>query len=279
MSKTTENPVQNAPQGHHHDELAEVKQLIEKHGKPVVTGILVVMVAVVVIQLSASRKESNAKNASNQFATAQSIPDLEDILENYGKTPIAPLALLSLAKRYYDNANYEIALTKYDEFIQKHKEDRMRPTAELGRIFCIEARNNESALTEAAAAYAAFAQARPDHALTAQAIFGQARCLEQLGQNEEARVIYEEFIANNADSPWVGRAEEALQQVTRTIEDKNSKTASMPKKDVTPPPAAPVTIDTPVVIAPAAVTPEAAATAPATLPAPAATPAASDGGK
>jgi len=44
-------------------------------------------------------------------------------------------------------------------------------------------------------------------------IFAKARCLKELGQVEEAKVIYENFISENPDSPWVDNAEMLLEQL------------------------------------------------------------------
>jgi len=217
--KTSEEP---APQGHHHDELAEVKQFIETYGKPAVTALLVVMIAIGAFQMYTTRKQNRIDESARQLAAARSIPDFEAVYANYGKTKAAPRALLAAAKLYYDNANYEIAIAKYEEFLREFPEDRMVSTAELGRIFCIEARNYNAAIEEASAAYAAFAVANPDSFLAPQAIFGQARCLEQLGKLDEARAIYEDFIAKQAESAWVIRAEDLLEQVTLQIEKQQS---------------------------------------------------------
>ncbi len=229
MTDTKNSSQDPAPQGHHHDELAEVKQLIETYGKPAVTVLLVVMLGIGAFHLYTTRKQTRIVNAAQQLATARSIPDFEAVYTNYRKTKAAPRALLALAKLYYDNANYEIASAKYDEFLQEFPEDRMATTAELGRIFCIEARNYSVAIEEAAAACAAFAAANPDSFLAPQAIFGQARCFEQLGRLDEARAIYEDFIANQAENAWSIRAEDSLEQVVLEIEkQQNAGTEAAP---------------------------------------------------
>ena len=232
MTKQDESPAAPPTPANHHDELAEIKQLVEKYGKPVVSGILIIMIVAVSFQIFTSRKAVNIQNASKQLAAAQSIPDIESILENYGNTPVVPQALIALAKRYYDNANYELAFTKYEQFISNYPNNRLLPTAELGRIYCIEARNSEAALKEAADTYAEFTQARPDNYLMPQAIFGQARCLEQLGQYEEARALYEDFIAKHTDNGWSMRAEDLLNQVTRMIAKQQRKAGTTATKPV-----------------------------------------------
>jgi tetratricopeptide (TPR) repeat protein len=246
MTDTSKTPQETDPKAPQHDELAEVKQFIDAYGKPIVTGILVVLIAVAAIQLFTSRRQSRNAEAARQLGAATTIPDFESIVENYGSTSSAPSALLAAAKLYYDNANYEIALAKYDAFIRDNPEAPMLTTAELGRIFCIEARNAEASLQEAANAYAAFAKANPDSFLVSQAIFGQARCFEQLGELENARAVYEDFIAKHAESPWILRAENLLEQVTRRIDNPKATTAAPVM-----PPVAPSVLEVPTIAIPA----------------------------
>ncbi len=290
MSDTQQTPSKPAvPEHHHHDELAEVKQFIETYGKPLATAVLVVLVAVAVFQITSTRRRNQAEQASARLSEARSIPDLEAILSDFGKTAAAPQALLSLAKLYFDNGNYEIAFSKYEEFINTYPENRMLPTAKLGRAYCIEARNYESALQEAAVAFRDFAAENADSFLAPQAIFGQARCYEQLGQLEDARMVYEDFLSKQPEGLWSLRAEDQLEQLGKKIEKAQ---AGMPP--ITPaeiPAAAPVAIPglaTPVEIpaveptvaevAPATATP--AATSEATIPpSPQPVPPATDEGK
>ena len=237
MTNTTKPTQEDAPQRHHHDELAAVKQLIETYGKPAVTVLLVIMIGIFITHMITTRKQNHIAESSRQLAAARSIPDFEAVYANYGKTKAAPRALLALAKLYYDNANYEIASAKYDEFLREFPEDRMVTTAELGRIFCLEARNYNTAIEEAAAAYAAFAAANPDSFLAPQAIFGQARCFEQLGRLDDARAIYEDFIAKQTESPWSMRAEDLLEQVVLQIEKQQAavepaEAAAMPAIEI-----------------------------------------------
>lgn len=224
MTEDPKTPDEAKPEAHHHDELADVKQLIERYAKPVVTGFLVVIIAVGGFQLYASRKQASAEEARRQWAAARSIPALEDILTDHAKSEVAPMALLAVAKLYYENGNYEIALTKYEDFIREHPADRAVPTAQLGRLFCIEARGSDDAITEAAEAYAAFATENPESFLTPQAIFGKARCLEQLGHTEAARTLYEDFIAGHSESAWIPQAETLLEQINQSIKTASQKT-------------------------------------------------------
>ncbi len=221
MSDTENTPTKSAPTPRHHDEMEEIKQLIERYGKPALTILIVVLIAIAAVLITVRRNHSKEQTASALLSQARSIPDLDAILSDYGKTAVAPNALLSLAKLYFDTSNYEIAYAKYEEFINKYPDHQMLPTAELGRIYCIEARNYDSALSDAATQFGAFAAEHKDSFLAPQAVFGQARCYEQLGQLEEARAVYEDFVANNTEGMWNMRAEDSLNQINKKISASN----------------------------------------------------------
>jgi tetratricopeptide (TPR) repeat protein len=134
-------------------------------------------------------------------------------VERHPSAPTTPLAVLKLAKGYYDSGNHDMALGKYDEFLKEFADHPFAPAAELGRVHCLEAR---AQLHEALEGYRSFAANRPDHFLAPQAILAQARCLEQLGQLAEARTVYEDFITSAGETMWRNRAEQLLE----TIEDR-----------------------------------------------------------
>ncbi len=220
MSEEKNIPEKSASPHHHNDELADVKVIVDKYGKKALTILLVVMVTFSAVHLYTAKKQNHIVEASEKLSVARSIPDLEAIVSGYSETQAGEMALIALAKQYFDNANYEIAFTKYEDFLRDYPESNLINTAKLGRIFCIEARNNDAAFQEAANEYATFTKEQTDSFLAPQSIFGQGRCLEQLNKFEEARIVYEDFIANQTDSPWVMLAEDLLEQLTRKIGNK-----------------------------------------------------------
>jgi len=54
---------------------------------------------------------------------------------------------------------------------------------------------------EAMEGFQRFRREHPRHYAVPQAVLGEARCLEQLGRPAEARVLYEDFIAENIAAP------------------------------------------------------------------------------
>lgn len=199
------------------NDIEQAKAWFQRHGSHALTAILAVLIAITGFNMLRSRLERRTVEADRRLASAQSVTDFEALIRDFEKTGTAPLAVLSLGKLHFDNGNYEAALTQYERFLTQWPTHDMTTAATLGRIFCIEARGQQGALEEAAAAFAAFAAGNPGHYLYPQAVFGQARCLEQLNRLEEARTLYEDFIAANPDNLWSTRAEELLTAIQRRL--------------------------------------------------------------
>jgi len=214
MSKDNNTPTEAPkPVQHHNDELAEIKAFLDKYGKNALTILLVVMIAIAGFNFYTSRKKSHAAEATIKLNTAQSIPDLEAIVANYGDTQPAQMAMIALAKQYYETSDYEAALNEYDKFLAEYPKSRLAEIAKLGRVFCIEAHGTDGALEDSMQAYAAFVKDAPKSFLIPQAVFGQARCLSRLNRKDEARIIYEDFITNNPDNPWLLQAQDFLDRL------------------------------------------------------------------
>jgi TolA-binding protein len=86
----------------------------------------------------------------------------------------------------------------------------MRPVAELGLIYCTEA---DGDFTGAAAQFADFAKKHSSSYLNPVAVLSIARCMEQAGQIAEARIVLEDFLAQNGGTSWSGVAESSLKQL------------------------------------------------------------------
>lgn len=178
------------------------------------TFVIAVFVIAAVSFFHHSKKKAESQ-ALVSMGFAKNIGDLEKVVSLYESTPSAPIALLTVSKAYFDQGDYDMALTKYMDFIKKYPKHLLKPAAELGRIHCIEARMQyQEALDE----FVDFQNLYPDHFLKNQAFFGQTRCLEEMGRLDEARILYEDFIVANPDSPWLSRAEESLKMLKKKSE-------------------------------------------------------------
>lgn len=213
---------ENAPQ---HDDLQK-KQVLEEHevkevlgflnryGKLIGTGILAAAVTVFASRGCSQHKASRLAASETLLTSAQTPQQLEEIISRYSSTPAAPVALLDLAKTSFNLGDYAQARAQYERFLKKFNKHEMRPAAEIGLAYCTEADGDFSG---AAAQFAAFAKTHGGSYLQPVAVLGIARCFEQAGQIAEARVVLEDFLAENAGTSWASTAEGALKQLNETV--------------------------------------------------------------
>lgn len=213
-------------------ELAELAELLQRYGKP---ALLWLGAAVIGIALGAGYKlhrQSSRERASDRLWSAKTVQDLEIVSED-SPAPLAALALIKAAKRYYDTQRYDLAMKKYGELQSRFPSHPLVDIAEVGKLHCLEARGQ---IHEALEGFAAFAKAHPDHYLTPQALLAEARCLAELGRMSEAKARCEEFVVKYADNPWKERGEDLLKMLSR-LSLNRSVTMTVP----IPPLAAPAT--------------------------------------
>jgi TolA-binding protein len=199
------------------EEWVQVKEAIQKHANTVFTVVLVVAVSAVAVWTILQRQEQKKLEAQQLLASAQSTVQFEDIVDRFPSSDAAPIAQLSLAKVHFDLGSYQEAMTWYDSFLEKWPEHPLKSTAVLGRLFSLEAMGSDEQIQQAEAGFRAFADANPDHYLYPQARLGEARCKQLLGQLEEARGIYEQFLATYPENPWVLQIEERLADLERKM--------------------------------------------------------------
>ena len=211
-----ENDIREPVEGE--DEWQLLKDAILSNGTRIALGIGAVLIMIIAVSVYRGRISGRLEEASTRLTNARSLDDLEVLVEDYPSTPTAPLALLKLAKGYFNSGNYDTALSKYSDFQRIYAKHSMIEIAELGKIHCMEAKGlTEEAIT----AFASFAAAHPDHYLTPQATLGQGRCLEQIGRLEEAKKIYESFIDEHPESEWLSKAEDILKRLEKDIKKKS----------------------------------------------------------
>ncbi|NQT92331.1 MAG: tetratricopeptide repeat protein [Lentisphaerae bacterium] len=192
------------------EELEQLLLWLRKRGTPLAAGALIVLALVAAVLYARRRSESGEKEALVMLSSSRNIQEFESIATEYPDSPAAPLALLRAAKGHYDVGSYAMAIQKYSDFLETYADHVMAAAAELGKIHCTEAMGQtEKALLD----FIAFANERPNNFLNSQAVLGQGRCLEQLRRYEEARTLYEDFLAEHADGPWTLVAEERLELV------------------------------------------------------------------
>lgn len=191
-------------------EVKEVVGFLKRYGKLIGTGVLAAALTVIAGRVYANHKATKLTEAEQRLMNAQTPQQLEEVVSKYSSTPTAPVALLDLAKTYFNLGETSQARAQYQRFLKKYNKHEMRPVAELGLVYCTEA---DGDFTGASAQFAEFAKKHSSSYLHPIAVLSIARCMEQAGQIAEARIVLEDFLAENGGTSWSGVAESSLKQL------------------------------------------------------------------
>lgn len=212
MAKEPDPASSTQPAADSHADLQETLESLKQNRSLIVAAVGVAFVVFISVWGVRFYTQSQAGEALERYTAAQSVEDLQALVDEFPDSAMAPLARLGLAQDLYHQGQPSQALTLYEAFLTANPDHILTPAAELGRATCLESINQ---LDQALDAYAQFLQSHPDHYLLPMAIFGRARTLELLGRTDDARIAYEDFIAQNPDSDWIPQAETSLEYLKR----------------------------------------------------------------
>lgn len=205
--KKPSNHAEAVKQRHDAMEQAEVKEVLNfimKYVKPVAAVLIVVCVIVIGKSVLTNNRLKKEAAADKALMEARTVAEYQAVLDNYGNTPSAPMALMGMAQQKFNaNATAE-ASELYKEFTKKYPKHEMAVQAEYNIIHCMEAERQYDA---AAAAYGAFRENNQDSHLAPVALLSKARCLEALNKWAEAKQVYEDVLAFYEDTNWAQLAE------------------------------------------------------------------------
>lgn len=188
-------------------EVKEVLNFIKKYAKPAVTVVLVVCAFFLVNRYFKSSRIQKEAKADAALMQAYSASDYQAILDDYGSSPSAPLALMGLARQTFNAGQYDEADALYGTFLKKYDKHEMAAQAEFNQITCREAKGQ---LGEAHLLYGEFVMNHKDSYLAPLAMISQARCLESLSLLADAKQVYEDLVFTYPGSSWAQMAEANL---------------------------------------------------------------------
>lgn len=192
-------------------EVKEVLVFLRKYAKPAAIIIVLVCAFVLVDKFRTSKRAAKEAKADTALMAAQGTLDLENIVDQYGSTAAGPMAMMELAREYFNDGRIDAAEELYKRFTKTYGSHEMAPQAELNIALCAEVKGG---LDDALQLYTAFAENRGTSYLAPSALLGKGRCLEGLGRNDEARTVYEDIVVNYPDSVWAPDAQSALKALS-----------------------------------------------------------------
>ena len=182
-------------------------EMLKRLSKPIGLGVVVLLVGAVGLGVVRGNKTSADVAAGLRLQSADSVTALQEVIDNFPETSNAVVAQLTQAKQYFQDGQYDEALSAYQAVAAAHTGEPFNPPAVLGSLYTQEAKGQ---LDEALKGFKAFADAHPGHYLELEARRGAQRCLIQLGQLVEAKAACEKYIADNPTHGSVGMVEEQL---------------------------------------------------------------------
>ncbi len=287
----------NIPPANLPEELLPVYDWYMGKGKDhLLVAAIALVVAIVAFSIFKYRDGQNAE-ASFALTGAEGVESLEGLNTKYGRTAVAPVIALRLARAYFDAGDYDKAIDTYGAFVKKNRKHVLAPQGNLGLAVALEGRASlKKGEGDADGATEDLSQARDKYIdlssdskspVYAEAMMGQARCLAMLGDKSAASDILDRLVIDVKDTRWEEMAENLRGVIDRfdgfksvSFFDKLSAVSDTPKADDTAAAAEEVVPAAPAAeTAPAAPAPEAAPAAPApeakpAAPAPEAAPAA-----
>ena len=188
-------------------EVKEVMNFITKYAKPTAIVVIAVCAFFLVNRYFKSSRLQKEMKADAALLQASSAYDYQAILDDYGSTPSASLALMGLARQTFNAGQYAEADALYGKFINKYSKHEMAVQAEFNQITCREAQGQ---IGDAHLLYGEFVKKHKDSYLAPLAMIAQARCLESLSLLADAKQVYEDLVFSYPGSSWAQMAEANL---------------------------------------------------------------------
>jgi len=191
-------------------EEAEVKDflnLIIKYAKPSFIAVIIVCAFFLTNSFFKNNRIKKQAKADTALMQASTAADLQAVLDDFGSTPSAPLALMRLAQKKFNAGQINEATALYSKFLKKYGKHEMATQARLNQITCTKSEGKQQ---EAADQFGEFAKTYETSPLAPVALLSQARCLEELSKFDEAKHAYEDLIVNHPRSNWTQDAEHKL---------------------------------------------------------------------
>ncbi|WP_372807453.1 tetratricopeptide repeat protein [Pontiella sp.] len=208
--KKPATPAEAKKQKHETLENAEVKEVLSffmKYIKPVAIAVAVVCAVFLTTNYLKHSRQKKEVAADSALQTATTIAEYQAILDQYGSTPTAPLALMGLAQATFNAGQIDEAEKLYGDFTAKFPKHELAVQAAYNQITCKEAKGE---LGEASILYGDFKAKHEKSHLAPAALLGKARCFEALDNYSEAKVVYEDIITFYPESGWAQIAERQL---------------------------------------------------------------------
>lgn len=180
----------------------QVLNFLKKYGRLIVYATVAAAIVSVGYNYISHSRATNRQAAEQLLFRARDTAELQRIINEYGSSPVAPIATLAKAQKIFNAGNYGVAREEYESFLKNYPENEFVPVALLGKALSLEVTGkNELALSE----FTSLAGEHQEHSVYPQAVLGRVRCLDRKGDSKEALAACNAFLERNPDNVWSGQ--------------------------------------------------------------------------
>lgn len=180
-------------------EVTEVLAFFKKYGHFIGYAVAAIVAAFAITSFLNTKKAQNNAAAGQMLLTASNDQDLQQIIDEHADTSAAPSALLALARSAYNKGDYEKAQALYNDFLKRYAKHDMAAIAAYGQAACLEALGNMDA---AVAEYQKVADENKGSFVAPMALFSEGKLLAAQGKNDEASKAFEASLQADATGSW-----------------------------------------------------------------------------
>ncbi len=200
----------------HHDHTG-FEELFEKHGKKIIIGVCVLLIAVSAIFIMNALGKEKAKEAARAFTSAGTKGEFEAVMKNYPGSTAAGNALLMLADRLQvtgDEEGLKDAKTKLIQFVTDFKKHPRyyQGVLSLGVVY-----ESLGEISEASAKYKEVAAAGDKTELAPLAIMRQAELAVAAGSLKEANDLLGNIARQFPGTPFFDQIEARIKTLEQKI--------------------------------------------------------------
>ncbi|MFC1467198.1 tol-pal system YbgF family protein [Verrucomicrobiota bacterium] len=159
-------------------EVKEVLNFFKKHGNMIGYTATALIAVFAITTFLNTKRAQKNAEAGHLLMTANSSEELQVIVDKHANTSAAPGALLALARSAYNKGDYETAQATYNKFLKKHGKHDMAAIAAYGQAACLEALGD---LEAAAAEYQKVADEYKDSFIAPMALSNKSKLLAKQG--------------------------------------------------------------------------------------------------
>jgi TolA-binding protein len=187
----------------------------------ILAAVVVAVIIVAVVTSSRSRTQEAVGQLLGEAHTLyqmgnyqEAIQRCQSVLDQFGKTQQADMAAFLLADSYLKLGDYEKSIEFYQLYVDKYHGDQLLTASSLtGIAVCHEQLNRYA---QAAEFYQRAATRYPDYFAAPEALLNAGRCYVLAGQDDKARVAYQDLIEKYPESRYLNDAKVAAAELGGT---------------------------------------------------------------